>query len=285
MEIKIVSTKDELFAVCHMAASSNAQNESLSEEFHRGSLNMEDCLILKEGQRIYGRIILNRYLTYLTLEKIPVERAVGFLKEACNRIHEKHIVIHLYSDKSNHELVKTSLLLSDFVITQEKESYICQPYAYPIKADLRDGRDVEDTLFIEMIQACYEQNQDRSIRKDAIRYGRYKAAVKLFTELIEQEPLTYRQMLFVNGTPAGIVFLNTSSEKYRGIGYLAVHPAFRAQGLGKVLLQAACALAAKEKSVSTIIGDIDVRNAYIRDIVQACAFELSCQELVFEKNS
>ena len=95
MEIKIVSTKDELFAVCHMAASSNAQNEALSEEFHRGSLNMEDCLILKEGQRIYGRIILNRYLTYLTLEKIPVERAVGFLKEACNRIHEKHIVIHL----------------------------------------------------------------------------------------------------------------------------------------------------------------------------------------------
>lgn len=51
MEIKIVSTKDELFAVCHMAASSNAQNEALSEEFHRGSLNMEDCLILKEGQR------------------------------------------------------------------------------------------------------------------------------------------------------------------------------------------------------------------------------------------
>lgn len=81
MEIKIVSTKDELFAVCHMAASSNAQNEAVSEEFHRGSLNMEDCLILKEGQRIYGRIILNRYLTYLTLEKYLSKERLAFLRK------------------------------------------------------------------------------------------------------------------------------------------------------------------------------------------------------------
>lgn len=281
MKIKNVETEKEVMLMSAMEASSVEQNQVIKEMYESNELQLENCFIMLDDDKVVARVILfaNEHFGLYTLEDIQIEDAISFVKYVLKKSKCKKASMHLYSDKVNYQLVMNSLLSSGFKCAYEKESYVVKPQDHETKLTYQNGKQIKKEIFMNMIKAVFANHKDRGILSDLQEYGLEKTSQDLYNDGDVKKPEFYLAA-FHHGEIVGFVFLKELAKHTAGIGYIGVLPEHRGNKYSSELLMIASKVAF-EYGYKEIIADIDVENFAMRDNLLKAGYKKSCDEKVF----
>lgn len=280
MIIKKVETEQEVKMMSEMSASSDAQNQMIINMYEKEELELNNCYIMLDHNKVVARVILlEDHFGLYTLEDIALRDAEKFVQFVLEKTNLKEINMHLYSDKINHSLVLNSLLNSGFMIVQEKESYSIKPKPYKIKKgySYRTGKSLKKDVFLEMIKKAFKDHKDRVIVHDSKLYGKEYVSEQLYNE--SESNLDYCLAIYYENVRVGFVLLKQLTLDVAGIGYIGVLPQYRGNRHSNEILKLACSIAHQE-GYKELVADIDVENYALRDNLVMAGYKLSCTETV-----
>lgn len=280
MIIKKVETEQEVKMMSEMSASSDAQNQMIINMYEKEELELNNCYIMLDCNKVVARVILlEDHFGLYTLEDIALRDAEKFVQFVLEKTNLKEINMHLYSDKINYSLVLNSLLNSGFMIAQEKESYHMKPKQFNIKEgySYSTGKSVKKDEFLEMIKSAFKDHKDRAFVHDIKLYGIDYVSEQTYNE--GDMNLDHYLAIYYENVRIGFVLLKQLTTDVATIGYIGVLPQYRGKHHSNEILKIACSIACKE-GYKELIADIDVENYALRDNLLRAEYELSCTQSV-----
>lgn len=284
MIIKNLETNLEIELVSKMSASSDAQNQHLAYQLAHQEIELPHCFIMKEEEHIVARAVIeHNFITYLTFEAISIHDAEMFIHHIIMQYPNKALTCHLYSDKTNFELTKQSLLKHRFHIIQHKISNTIKPQQKAYHLRYEDA----DTLSKEHMVHLLEQVNTHSLDDEVIHQikenGAKKAAQDLYEDLILLEKKKgYWFIAYDHDTIIGFTIISVLADKTAGIGYIGVLPMHRGHHYIDDLLNFTIHTC-WNYHIEKLIEDTDVKNQPMLMAVKRCGFQKDCDQLVMMK--